>query len=77
MHAWLFRHRERLRLILGLAAPQRGAERDAIPARGGPAAARPRGRARGPNDATGQVSRRGSLVVLLPMPRVPMPRPRA
>ncbi len=68
MHAWLFRHRERLRMILGLPAPESALAQDAIPC--APRTTRrmvARRRTRRPRP--GQVTRQGSWVVLLPMPR--------
>lgn len=69
MHAWLFRNRARLRIVLGLAAPPEAPQADAIPA--GRAGVRRmvarRKRKRLPRP--GQVTRSGALVVLLPMPR--------
>jgi hypothetical protein len=70
MHAWLFRNRERLRLILGLSPPVGGAEQDAIPAgsRGQVRRMVARKRRKG-RPQPGQIARRGTLVLLLPMPR--------
>lgn len=57
MHSWVFRHRQRLRLIYGPAPPP------ALPAR----VERPPDE-RPASDDAGQVLRRSRYVILMPMP---------
>jgi hypothetical protein len=60
MHSWVFRHRQRLRLIYGPAPPP------ALPAQVEHAE-----RERPASDNAGQVLRRSRYVILIPMPPPP------